>query len=140
MSSPQAGQRAYRRRLIGRVRSDKMEKTVVVEVVRFKRDSVYKKYVRVRKRYKAHDEQNEFEVGDRVAIGGFLGCLSEKDCSEVAEFLRDTSTSVAPLLGPEGARLLGALSIRQERERIELYLELTGADVAALGALFGDER
>lgn len=80
------------------------------------------------------------EVGDRVAIGGFLGCLSEKDCSEVAEFLRDTSTSVAPLLGPEGARLLGALSIRQERERIELYLELTGADVAALGALFGDER
>ncbi len=68
MSSPQAGQRAYRRRLIGRVRSDKMEKTVVVEVVRFKRDSVYKKYVRVRKRYKAHDEQNEFKVGDRVEI------------------------------------------------------------------------
>jgi small subunit ribosomal protein S17 len=68
VSSPQAGQRAYRRRLIGRVRSDKMEKTVVVEVVRFKRDSVYKKYVRVRKRYKAHDEQNEFKVGDRVEI------------------------------------------------------------------------
>jgi small subunit ribosomal protein S17 len=45
-----------------------MEKTVVVEVVRFKRDSVYKKYVRVRKRYKAHDEQNEFKVGDRVEI------------------------------------------------------------------------
>lgn len=68
MSTPQAGQRAYRRRLIGRVRSDKMEKTVVVEVVRFKRDSVYKKYVRVRKRYKAHDENNEFKVGDRVEI------------------------------------------------------------------------
>jgi small subunit ribosomal protein S17 len=68
VSSPQAGQRAYRRRLIGRVRSDKMEKTVVVEVVRFKRDDVYKKYVRVRKRYKAHDEQNEFKVGDRVEI------------------------------------------------------------------------
>jgi small subunit ribosomal protein S17 len=68
VSTPQAGQRAYRRRLIGRVRSDKMEKTVVVEVVRFKRDSVYKKYVRVRKRYKAHDEQNEYKVGDRVEI------------------------------------------------------------------------
>ena len=40
-----------RRRLIGRVASAKMQKTVVVEVVRFKRDSVYKKYVKVRKRY-----------------------------------------------------------------------------------------
>jgi len=57
-----------RRRLIGRVASDKMDKTVVVEVVRFKRDSVYKKYVRVRRRYKAHDEKNEFRVGDRVEI------------------------------------------------------------------------
>lgn len=57
-----------RRRLIGRVASDKMDKTVVVEVVRFKRDSVYKKYVRVRKRYKAHDEKNEYRVGDRVEI------------------------------------------------------------------------
>ena len=57
-----------RRRLIGRVASDKMQKTVVVEVVRFKRDGVYKKYVRVRKRYKAHDEKNEYKVGDRVEI------------------------------------------------------------------------
>jgi small subunit ribosomal protein S17 len=68
VSSPQAGQRAYRRRLIGRVASDKMQKTVVVEVVRYKRDAVYKKYIRVRKRYKAHDEKNEFKVGDRVEI------------------------------------------------------------------------
>jgi small subunit ribosomal protein S17 len=59
---------ASRRRLIGRVASDKMQKTVVVEVVRFKRDPVYKKYVRVRKRYKAHDEKNEFKTGDRVEI------------------------------------------------------------------------
>jgi small subunit ribosomal protein S17 len=64
----QEGNPIYRRRLIGRVRSDKMDKTVVVEVVRFKRDAVYKKYVRVRKRYHAHDEKNEFKVGDRVEI------------------------------------------------------------------------
>lgn len=57
-----------RRRLIGRVASDKMDKTVVVEVVRFKRDAVYKKYVRVRRRYKAHDAKNEYKVGDRVEI------------------------------------------------------------------------
>lgn len=56
------------RRLIGRVSSDKMMKTVVVEVIRYKLDPVYKKYVRVRKRYKAHDETNEYRVGDRVEI------------------------------------------------------------------------
>ncbi|NLE85856.1 MAG: 30S ribosomal protein S17 [Myxococcales bacterium] len=56
------------RRMIGRVRSDKMMKTVVVEVIRYKLDPVYKKYVRVRKRYKAHDEANEYRVGDRVEI------------------------------------------------------------------------
>jgi small subunit ribosomal protein S17 len=63
-----SGHLVYRRKLIGRVRSDKMNKTVVVEVVRFKREGIYKKYVRVRKRYKAHDEKNEFKVGDRVEI------------------------------------------------------------------------
>jgi hypothetical protein len=80
------------------------------------------------------------EVTDRIGIGAFLGCLSEKDCGEVAEFLRDTLQSVAPLLGQDGARLLGAVSIRTERERIELYLELTSADLALLGALLGDGR
>lgn len=54
--------------LVGFVVSDKMMKTVVVEVVRSKIDPVYKKYVKVRKRYKAHDEQNEYRVGDRVEM------------------------------------------------------------------------
>lgn len=69
MSAPsESGNPIYRRKLIGRVRSDKMDKTVVVEVVRFKREGLYKKYVRVRRRYKAHDEKNEFKTGDRVEI------------------------------------------------------------------------
>ena len=69
MNAPaESGNPIYRRKLIGRIRSDKMDKTVVVEVVRFKREGVYKKYVRVRKRYKAHDEKNEFKTGDRVEI------------------------------------------------------------------------
>jgi small subunit ribosomal protein S17 len=59
---------SFRRRLLGKVVSDKMDKTVVVEVVRRSRDTVYKKYVRNRDRYKAHDEKNEFKVGDRVEI------------------------------------------------------------------------
>jgi small subunit ribosomal protein S17 len=58
----------HKRRLIGRVSSNKMNKTVVVEAVRFKMHPKYKKYVRVRKKYKAHDENNECLVGDRVEI------------------------------------------------------------------------
>jgi small subunit ribosomal protein S17 len=57
-----------RRRMIGRVYSDKMDKTVGVEVVRYQMEPMYKKYVRVRTRYKAHDEKNEYRVGDRVEI------------------------------------------------------------------------
>src|SRR5262249_52274081 len=59
---------SFRRRLFGRVVSDKMDKTVVVEVIRRSRDQVYKKYVRSRDRYKAHDEKNEFKLGDSVEI------------------------------------------------------------------------
>jgi small subunit ribosomal protein S17 len=58
----------FRRKLVGRVTSDKMNKTVTVEVVRNAMDPVYKKYVRQRDRYKAHDETNQYKVGDRVEI------------------------------------------------------------------------
>ena len=54
--------------MIGKVISDKMNKTVVVEVVTHRRDPLYGKYVRSRARYKAHDEKNEYKVGDQVEI------------------------------------------------------------------------
>jgi len=63
-----AGHRAFRRKLVGKVTSSKMNKTVVVEVVRSSPDAMYKKYVRTRDRYKAHDETNQYKVGDRVEI------------------------------------------------------------------------
>jgi small subunit ribosomal protein S17 len=58
----------FRRKMVGRVVSAKMKKTVVVEVVTHSRDALYGKYVRSRSRYKAHDEKNEFKAGDRVEI------------------------------------------------------------------------
>ena len=68
-AAPEAGERrSFKRTLIGRVKSDKMDKTIVVEVIRSKMDPVYKKYVRVRKSYQAHDEENTCKVGDRVEI------------------------------------------------------------------------
>ncbi|HEY61561.1 MAG: 30S ribosomal protein S17 [Anaerolineales bacterium] len=56
-----------RRRLTGVVVSDKMQKTVVVQVTRTYRHHLYKKVIAAHKRYKAHDEFNCRE-GDRVKI------------------------------------------------------------------------
>ncbi|MEO8801032.1 MAG: 30S ribosomal protein S17 [Polyangiaceae bacterium] len=60
--------RGHRRKMTGRVIKDKMNKTIVVEVVNARRDPLYGKYVRSRARFKAHDETNQFKVGDRVEI------------------------------------------------------------------------
>jgi small subunit ribosomal protein S17 len=63
-----AEKKGFRRKMVGVVRSNKMDKTVVVEVSRRTVDKKYKKYVKSRQRYKAHDEANEYWVGDRVEI------------------------------------------------------------------------
>ena len=60
--------RERRKRLVGRVTSDKMDKTVVVRVERLKRHRLYGKVIRVFKKYKAHDEENQCRVGDVVRI------------------------------------------------------------------------
>lgn len=58
----------FRRKIVGKVIKDKMNKSVVVECVRARRDPLYGKYVRTRTRYKAHDETNQYKVGDHVEI------------------------------------------------------------------------
>jgi small subunit ribosomal protein S17 len=58
----------FRRKMVGKVVSAKMKKTVVVEVVTHQRDALYGKYVRSRSRYKAHDEKGEYKPGDMVEI------------------------------------------------------------------------
>ena len=61
-------QRGRARVLQGIVRSNKMDKTVVVEVTHRVRHAVYKKYVTRRVRYQAHDERNEYLPGDVVRM------------------------------------------------------------------------
>jgi small subunit ribosomal protein S17 len=56
------------RNLEGIVVSDKMTKTVVVEVNRLKKNQKYEKYFKVSSRYKAHDEAGQYHTGDRVVI------------------------------------------------------------------------
>jgi len=57
-----------RKQFIGTVVSDKMDKTVVVMVETLVKHPLYEKYVRRRKKYMAHDENNECRVGDKVLI------------------------------------------------------------------------
>jgi small subunit ribosomal protein S17 len=57
-----------KRKLIGVVVSDKMDKTRVVMVERRYSHLKYGKFLTDRKKYKAHDEKNEFKTGDRVVI------------------------------------------------------------------------
>jgi len=61
-------ERASRKVREGRVVSDRMDKTVVVEVNRLVRHPLYKKVIRRTSSCKVHDEQNECGVGDRVRI------------------------------------------------------------------------
>ncbi len=59
---------AQRKTRVGHVMSDKMEKTIVVAVIRRYMHDRYKKYVKQRVKYKVHDEDNDCAVGDKVLI------------------------------------------------------------------------
>jgi len=61
-------ERGDKRRIIGVVTSDKMDKTVVVQVVRRVKDLRFHKFVSKRLKYKAHDEKNQYKTGDKVEI------------------------------------------------------------------------
>ncbi len=63
-----SGGQSKSRFLKGIVVSDKMDKTIVVSVSRIKKHPKYKKRYKVNKKYKAHDEKNEFKIGDKVII------------------------------------------------------------------------
>jgi small subunit ribosomal protein S17 len=63
-----AKSRGKRQEKLGVVISNKMDKTVVVEVERFVMHPLYQKYLRRRSRFMAHDEKNACGIGDRVTI------------------------------------------------------------------------
>jgi small subunit ribosomal protein S17 len=75
-----------RKEFVGIVKSDKMEKTIVVAVVNKTLHPLYKKYVTRTKKLKAHDEKNEAHIGDRVRV---IECrpLSKEKCWRLAEII-----------------------------------------------------
>ena len=60
--------RGIKRQLVGTVVSDKMDKTAVVQVERLVKHPLYKKYIRRRNKFAAHDNDNSCNIGDKVMI------------------------------------------------------------------------
>ncbi len=60
--------RGLRKSRVGVVVSDRMDKSVIVEVIRTVQHPLYKKYIRKRTRFMAHDEENACRSGDKVRI------------------------------------------------------------------------
>jgi small subunit ribosomal protein S17 len=56
------------RQLKGTVVSDKMDKTLVVAVSRLKKHPRYRRYYKITRRFKVHDDENRYHVGDKVII------------------------------------------------------------------------
>jgi small subunit ribosomal protein S17 len=61
-------ERTFRKTRVGKVISDKMEKTIVVTVSDRKTHPLYKKIIRTTYKLKAHDENNECRIGDTVRV------------------------------------------------------------------------
>ena len=75
-----------RKEFIGHVKSDKMDKTIVVAIETLALHPLYKKYVKRVKKVKAHDEANSAKTGDRVRV---IECrpISREKCWKLAEIL-----------------------------------------------------
>jgi small subunit ribosomal protein S17 len=87
-----------KKRLVGSVISDKMEKTVVVRVERLVRHPRYGKVLRRVKKYKAHDEENACRVGDVVRIVESRPLSREKRWA-VEEIVRPAGVEAAAEVG-----------------------------------------
>ena len=75
-----------KKEFIGTVKSDKMNKTIVVSILTKKLHPLYRKYVKSAKRVKAHDEKNDAKIGDRVRV---LECrpISKEKCWKLVEII-----------------------------------------------------
>jgi small subunit ribosomal protein S17 len=67
-TSRNSARATMRKEKVGRVVSDKMDKTIVVSVERLSRHPLYKRVIRLTTKFKAHDERNEARIGDTVRI------------------------------------------------------------------------
>jgi len=80
-------ERGKRKVRVGRVVSDKMDKTAVVLIERLVKHPAYGRYIRRRTKFKVHDEKNECKVGDVIKFTETRP-LSKEKCWRLVEFVR----------------------------------------------------
>lgn len=104
---------------IGRVVSAKMDKTVVVRIDRHKRHRLYRKTIRVTRRYKAHDETNACNLGDVVRIAETRPLSRDKRWRVVEIVTKGDVAEVAPTeIGSHIIEDIGAAQAAQNEARI----------------------
>jgi small subunit ribosomal protein S17 len=96
-------QRTGGKELVGRVVSDKMDKTIVVSVERLSRHPLYKRVVRLTSKFKAHDETNQAHVGDTVRITESRPLSATKRWRLVEVVARAGEASGEPIVAEEAA-------------------------------------
>ena len=96
-------QRTTGKELVGRVVSDKMDKTIVVSVERLSRHPLYKRVVRLTNKFKAHDETNEAHVGDTVRIAESRPLSATKRWRLVEVIARAGEEAGEPIVAEEEA-------------------------------------
>ena len=86
MTEVKAKAKSGKKEFIGTVKSDKMEKSIVVSIETLTLHPLYKKYVKRVKKVKAHDEKNEAKQGDRVRV---IECkpISKEKCWKLVEII-----------------------------------------------------
>ena len=92
-----------RKAKVGRVVSDKMDKTIVVSVERLARHRLYKRVIRLTTKFKAHDERNEARIGDTVRIEESRPLSATKRWRMVEIVERASEGASEPIVSEEAA-------------------------------------
>lgn len=103
MSAAEASARTTRKTKVGRVVSDRMDKTIVVSVERLSRHKLYKRVIRLSTKFKAHDELNEARIGDTVRIEESRPLSATKRWRLVEIIARAEEGSTEPVVSEESA-------------------------------------
>lgn len=120
-----------RRTRVGRVVSDKMDKTIVVSVERLSRHALYKRVVRLTKKFKAHDEENAARIGDTVRIEESRPLSREKRW-RLVEIVARAGAAAEPLVAdePETAEAL-SMAVHPGRRRAGVEAKESEAETEA---------
>jgi small subunit ribosomal protein S17 len=143
MTESTAAVQGKRKTKVGRVVSDKMDKTIVVSVERLTRHRLYKRVIRLTTKFKAHDESNDAHVGDTVRIEESrpLSATKRWRLVEVVQRAGDHGAAAEFELVAEGAEVSEAIhaAAHPGRDRRDAEADAAAASDEAVAAAAEDD-